>query len=212
MLDEKGFDLWADGYDRSVGISDEENTYPFAGYREVLGEIFRIITEKPAASVLDLGFGTGVLTARLYEAGCTVYGQDFSREMLRQAVRKMPGAHLFEGDFSKGLAEELVCRQYDFITATYSLHHLTDEAKIKLLRDLQGLLCEDGRILIGDVAFSTRREMERCREETGDEWDDDEYYFAADEFEAVFPGLSFRQVSFCAGILTLPRDVSEDRK
>ncbi len=30
MLDNKGFDLWADGYDKSVGVSDEENTYPFA--------------------------------------------------------------------------------------------------------------------------------------------------------------------------------------
>ena len=25
MLDNKGFDLWADGYDKTVGISDEEN-------------------------------------------------------------------------------------------------------------------------------------------------------------------------------------------
>ena len=31
MLDSRGFDLWADGYDRSVDISDEDNTYPFAG-------------------------------------------------------------------------------------------------------------------------------------------------------------------------------------
>jgi len=23
MLDNKGFDLWADGYDKSVGVSDE---------------------------------------------------------------------------------------------------------------------------------------------------------------------------------------------
>ena len=26
MLDNKGFDLWADGYDKTVGVSDEENT------------------------------------------------------------------------------------------------------------------------------------------------------------------------------------------
>ena len=39
MLDKKEFDLWADGYDKTVGISDEENTYPFAGYRKVLGFI-----------------------------------------------------------------------------------------------------------------------------------------------------------------------------
>ena len=26
MLNHKGFDLWADGYDKSVGLSDEANT------------------------------------------------------------------------------------------------------------------------------------------------------------------------------------------
>ena len=26
MLNNKGFDLWADSYDKTVGISDEENT------------------------------------------------------------------------------------------------------------------------------------------------------------------------------------------
>ena len=31
MLDNTGFDLWADGYDESVGISEENNSYPFAG-------------------------------------------------------------------------------------------------------------------------------------------------------------------------------------
>ena len=36
MLNNKGFDLWADSYDKTVGISDEENTYPFAGYKKFL--------------------------------------------------------------------------------------------------------------------------------------------------------------------------------
>ena len=82
MLDHKGFDLWADGYDLAVGLSDEDNTYPFAGYKEILGRIFRIITEKPNAVVLDIGFGTGTLTAKLYESGCVIYGQDFSPKMI----------------------------------------------------------------------------------------------------------------------------------
>ena len=66
MLDNKGFDLWADGY--------EENTYPFAGYKNVLGAIYKTMKEKPNAVVLDIGFGTGTLTAKLYENGCTIYG------------------------------------------------------------------------------------------------------------------------------------------
>ena len=41
MLDNKGFDLWADEYDKTVSVSDEGNTYPFAGYKDVLGNIFK---------------------------------------------------------------------------------------------------------------------------------------------------------------------------
>ena len=39
MLNREGFDLWADGYDRSVGLSDEDGSYPFAGYRDILNAI-----------------------------------------------------------------------------------------------------------------------------------------------------------------------------
>ena len=205
MLDNKGFDLWADGYDAAVGLSEEENAYPFAGYRDVLGRIFRIATERPKAAVLDIGFGTGVLTAKLYERGCDVYGQDFSSRMIELAARKMPKAHLYPGDFTKGLAEPLRCRRYDFIVATYALHHLTDEQKVPFLRSLQDRLREGGQILIGDVAFSTRDELERCRRQAGDPWDDEEYYFVADELSPLFPGLTFTQVSFCAGVLTVPK-------
>lgn len=205
MLDKVGFDLWADAYDKAVGLSDEENTYPFAGYKEVLGRIFQIVLEKQSPTVLDIGFGTGTLTTKLYERGCVIYGQDFSPRMIELAARKMPEAHLYQGDFTKGLAEPLRRQRYDFIVATYSLHHLTDGQKAAFLRALRGCLKEDGRILIGDVAFETREELERCRETAGDEWDDEEIYFVAEELKNTFPELSFTPVSYCAGILTLAR-------
>ena len=40
MFDHKQFDQWALAYDTSVASSDEENTYPFAGYGRVLEYIF----------------------------------------------------------------------------------------------------------------------------------------------------------------------------
>ena len=205
MLDNKGFDLWADGYDLAVGVSDEENSYPFAGYREILNRIYRQVMEKPNAVVLDIGFGTGTLTTKLYEQGCEIYGQDFSARMIELASEKMPGAKLYQGDFSKGLAEPLLRRNYDFIVATYSLHHLTDAQKIPFLQILYDHLKEHGKILIGDVAFDTRLQMEQCREEAGEEWDEEEFYFVADELQKAFPALCFTKLSHCAGILTLAR-------
>ena len=108
MLDNKGFDLWADEYDKTVGVSDEENAYPFAGYKDVLGTIYKTIMKKANAVVLDIGFGTGTLTTKLYENGCTIYGQDFSARMIELASEKMPGAHLYQGDFTQGLVEPLL--------------------------------------------------------------------------------------------------------
>ena len=205
MLDNKGFDLWADGYDQAVGVSDEDNTYPFAGYKRILGDIFQTIMEKPHPTVLDIGFGTGTLTAKLYENGCEIHGQDFSSRMIELAFAKMPNAQLCQGDFTLGLAEPLKRQSYDFIVATYSIHHLSDDQKIGFLRELLEYLKDDGKILIGDVAFETREELNQCKEECGNEWDDEEFYCVADELRTGFPNLVFRKRTYCSGILMLTR-------
>lgn len=203
MLNKKGFDLWADGYDKSVGVSDESRTYPFAGYKEILNKIYNGVLAQSGKAVLDIGFGTGTLTSKLYENGCDIYGQDFSDRMIELAYEKMPDAKLYQGDFSQGLAEELVQNRYDAIIATYSLHHLTDVQKIDFLNMLITLLKDEGCIYIGDVAFKTRKELEVCKVQMESEWDEDEIYFVFDELKEHFPQLEFEQVSYCAGVLYL---------
>ena len=208
MLDNKGFDLWAVGYDAAVGLSDEENSYPFAGYKEVLGGIFKEVMTKENAKVLDIGFGTGTLTTKLYENGCEVYGQDFSQRMIELAKEKMPDANLYQGDFSKGLVPELSNCKFDYIIGTYSLHHLTDEQKVSFFTGLLSQLNEDGKLLIGDVAFKTRVELENCKSEAGDAWDEDEIYFVLDEIKKSFPQAQFEQKSYCSGIITIKNSES----
>lgn len=205
MLDNKGFDLWADGYDADVGISDDDNEYPFAGYKNILGSIYSTIMSKKNATVLDIGFGTGTLATKLYKNSCTIYGQDFSSRMVEIALEKMPNAHLYQGDFAQGLVEPLQNLSYDFIVATYSIHHLTVEQKIVFLKDLLNHLNDGGKILIGDVAFETREEFDTVREEVGNEWDEEEFYCIAEELKTEFPSLNFEKITFCSGILTLFR-------
>ena len=203
MLDNKGFDLWADDYDKSVGLSDDDNSYPFAGYKEILNLIYNEVLSLKAKKVLDIGFGTGTLTSRLYEKGIEIYGQDFSKEMFDIAKEKMPNAKLYFKDFSHGLDEALLTNKYDAIIATYSLHHLVDEDKIDFIKMLLPLLNDGGKILIGDVAFKTRHELEACKDKAGGDWDDEEFYFVYDEMKDKFPAATFNQISHCAGIITI---------
>lgn len=203
MLGKKGFDLWADGYDESVGLSDDENSYPFAGYKEVLNSIYNEVLASDSKRVLDIGFGTGTLTKRLYDRGLEIYGQDFSGEMIRIAQEKMPKAKFFAGDFTKGLVDFIKDNKYDAVIATYSLHHLTDEEKISFIKSLLSLLNPGGKILIGDVAFESRKDLEACKEKSKDYWDEEEFYFVYEDLKKYFEGLTFEKYSFCAGVLTI---------
>lgn len=205
MLSNKGFDLWADYYDESVDISDNNESYPFAGYKIILNEIYNRILDASYKNILDIGFGTGTLISKLYEHGCKIYGQDFSEKMIEISKNKMPNAKLFNGDISKGLAKELLKYKYDAIIATYSLHHLKDCEKVTFLESLLTKLDEGGIIYIGDVAFETRDEHDKCMKKVGDAWDKDEFYFIVDEMKNYFPKIKFEKVSECAGIITLKK-------
>lgn len=203
MLSEKDFDDWARTYDETVERTKAADAYPFAGYDCIIDAIFDRVTARPKARVLDLGFGTATLTKRLYDAGCKVNGQDFSARMVDIAQKKMPRALLVQGEFSNGLAPELLSRTYDAIVATYSLHHLDDEGKQRLIESLLPRLSEGGCFYIGDVAFETRQELERCRVAVGDAWDPDEAYLVYDELRAHFPTATFERMSPCSGIITV---------
>lgn len=203
MLDQAGFDAWAAGYDAAVSASAQAGAYPFAGYDAVLEMVFRGVMAGGCKSVLDLGFGTGALTARLYDAGLSVTGVDFSAAMCAAAQEKMPRAHLLQHDFSRGLPDALASERFDAVVCTYALHHLTDGQKLSLLRALQAQLNPGGRIFIGDIAFPTRAALEACRKKSGDEWDEEEIYLVADELLPQLDGACFVPVSYCAGVLTL---------
>lgn len=205
MLNNKEFDLWAEGYDQSVRLSNENGEYPFAGYKEVLNRIYNEVLCSSQKTVLDIGFGTGTLASKLYENGCIIFGQDFSQRMIELSQPKMPCAKLYCGDFAQGLVEDLMQNKYDAIIATYSLHHLTDAQKVEFINSLLPLLNDNGCIYIGDVAFNTREELQKCRETAGEEWDDEEIYIVFDELSKSFPKMEFEQMSYCAGVLFLKK-------
>ncbi|KOP69751.1 SAM-dependent methyltransferase [Lysinibacillus sp. FJAT-14745] len=206
MLNQQGFNLWADGYDKTVQLSEESNQYPFAGYKAVLNTIFNEVMSIPKSTVLDIGFGTGVLTAKLYDNGHMINGFDFSSKMIAIAKEKMPDANLMEWDLAKGLPTELLHQKYDAIISTYALHHFSDEMKVQYITALLQQLTPAGKIFIGDIAFETRGQLEKCRQESIDYWDDDEIYFVHEEISSLLKGvcqLEFYPISHCGGVFVL---------
>lgn len=203
MLDNKGFDLWANGYNESVRISETSDTYPFAGYKKVLGTIYEKIRQQLGKKILDVGFGTGVLSTKLYNDGYEIWGIDFSREMIRIAGEKMPGAKLLQYDFTQGLPTELENQRFDGIICTYAIHHLDDGAKIDFIHKLRQHLTDQGRIYIGDVAFEDENALKQCRIQSGDLWDEDEIYPVKEKLILAFPNLEFIKITDCSGVFVL---------
>lgn len=208
MLNKQGFNLWANDYDKTVQVSEENNLYPFAGYKKILNTIFNESMQKEQSRVLDIGFGTGVLTSKLYEKGHHIDGLDFSARMIAIARTKMPMANLMEWDISNGLPDHVKENKYDAIIGTYALHHLTDEDKVILIQNLLPLLSADGKILIGDIAFQTREKLEMCRKKSFDYWDDDEFYFVYEEIKTSLINVckcEFHPISHCGGVIEITR-------
>ena len=102
--------------------SNDEYSYPFAGYYEILKIIYKTVCErKKDGYILDVGFGTGILTEKFYQNGYSVTGIDFSQQMIDTANLKMPDANLIQHDFSTGYPSALKEKTFDFIISTYAI-------------------------------------------------------------------------------------------
>ena len=204
ILDAAGFDAWQAQYEADVAACEAAGDYPFAGYTELQQQVFDIVHAREGVSVLDLGCGTGKLTARMVEAGHPVTAVDFSRQMLQAAQHNAPGATFLQADLQE-VPNLLEGQNFDCIIAVYALHHLPDGEKYALLEQLRGMLSPDGVIVLGDVSFPDREGLESVREAYEEEWDDSEFYLVRDELEAALPQFDVDciPISFCADVLIL---------
>ncbi len=196
------FDRWAATYDDMIEYS--KNSFPFAGYDQLLDRIVELCSPRPGMKILDLGIGTGGLAKRFVEYDCEIYGMDFSGRMLELAGQKLPKATLIQGDIGSEWPSELSLK-FDRVVSTYTIHHFDTNEKIDLIhRIIDELLIENGVLIIGDISFRTSAERSQARKKLGAEWDDSEFYWAADIIQTMMRGtgviIAYEQVSWCGGI------------
>jgi ubiquinone/menaquinone biosynthesis C-methylase UbiE len=196
------FDRWALTYDEMLEFS--KDSFPFAGYDGVLDRIVELSSPRDGMRILDMGIGTGELAKRFLNYNCEVWGFDFSERMLELAGKKIPSAHLIKGDIGSKWPEEL-SPKFDRVVSAYTLHHFNLDEKLQIIRRiLNELLLPKGILVIGDVSFSDFTELGKTRTKLIDEWDDNEFYWAADTIKMMTHGtdiyVTYEQVSFCGGI------------
>jgi putative AdoMet-dependent methyltransferase len=183
------FDSWADSYDQSV----TESGFPFEGYSQVLNTIVEQSEVQKDMSILDLGAGTGNLSALFYPLGCRLWCLDFSGDMLRQLKEKLPETITAQADIRGEWPREFGgC--YDRIVSAYTFHHFPLAQKVELAsRLIRDHLNPGGKLVIGDLAFDNTAKKEQVRRELQDQWDD-EYYWIVDEAAQAFKyaGMEFR--------------------
>jgi ubiquinone/menaquinone biosynthesis C-methylase UbiE len=134
------FDLWSRVYDASL--------VQRAIYRPVQDAVLAELRREPPERVLDIGCGTGILTAaiRAELPGTEVVGCDFSAGMLRQAAERAPELPWVQGD---ALRLPLPDATVDAVTSTESFHWFPDSDVA--LHELGRILRPGGRLLVAVV-------------------------------------------------------------
>ena len=200
------FDAWAPTYDQDTAAN---RGFPFEKYSQVLRTVLRTAQPQAGQTVLDLGAGTGNLTALFVTAGCRVWGTDYSSEMLALARKKLPQVIFVQADIRDPWPTELP-QKFDCIVSGYAFHHFITADKVRLIRDLAvNHLVSDGRIVIADIAFASLKDLEAERQRQGNEWNEEYYWVAEVELPALRAvGLqaTFKSVSQYAGVFRIVQE------
>ena len=124
----------------------------------------------PPGVALDVGCGTGVLAARLADAGFDVVGVDPSDGMLAQLRARAPRVRAVHGS---GSALPFEDASFDLVLSVATLHHIADPDDVRAtLAEMVRVVKPSGRVVVWDHNPRNPywgRLMARVPQDTGDE-------------------------------------------
>jgi tRNA (cmo5U34)-methyltransferase len=118
-------------------------------YERLQDRIAGAAAERTAATLLELGVGTGVTGQRVANVhpGAHLVGIDESAGMLEHARRALPDADLRVAR----LQDPLPDGPYELVFSALAVHHLDGREKADLFLRVAGVLRPGGRFVLGDV-------------------------------------------------------------
>lgn len=106
-------------------------------------KVLELLQPKNNERILDVGCGTGDLTAELADVGCKVTGIDPSVEMIAKAQAKFPKL-----DFKYGDAKNFDLKEeFDAVFSNAALHWINKKDHPDVLKNIQKHIKPDGRFV-----------------------------------------------------------------
>src|SRR5260370_31230475 len=106
----------------NAGLCDDKHSFV---WKRATG-LLDLLAAQPGERILDVGCGTGHLTAQIAEAGALVSGIDRSPEMVRQAEEKYPDLRFQVMD-----AREITLPEsFDAVFSNATLHWITEPERV----------------------------------------------------------------------------------
>jgi trans-aconitate methyltransferase len=124
--------------------------------------VVELLAPKPGERILDLGCGTGQLTAQIAETGAEVVGLDNSPAMIEEARRLYP-----QLEFKKADAHDFdVAEPFDAVFSNAALHWITEPARVVCC--IARALKPKGRVVVefggkGNVQYLANAIETACR-------------------------------------------------
>lgn len=121
---------------------------PAGGSRRLRRRFVEHLQVRPAEGVLELGCGTGQVTAELVSVGADVVAVDRLPAMLAAARARAPSATFMEGD----VVDDMPVGSYDVVVLAFVLHSFDAAGRRQLLVTAAERVRTGGRIGILDWA------------------------------------------------------------
>lgn len=134
------------GVARTYDLINHAIFLPSGGSGRLRQALVDTLAIQPGQRVLELGCGTGQVTARLVAAGAQVTAVDALAEMLTAARRRAPTASLIQGD----ALDIPIDGGYEWVVLSFVLHNFDAAGRQRLLSRSADLLCPGGRVAVLD--------------------------------------------------------------